>query len=31
MYYHWEQTAAKKLNAGTLNSAHQAKKQCNFD
>ena len=31
MHYHWEQTAAKKWNMATLNSAHQAKKQCNFD
>ena len=31
MYYHWGETAAKKRNVVTLNSAHQAKKQCNFD
>ena len=31
MHYHWEQTAVKKWNMATLNSAHQAKKQCNFD
>ena len=31
MYYRWEQTAAKKSNMTTLNSAHQAKKQCNFE
>ena len=31
MHYHWQQTAAKKSNVATLNSAHQAKKQCNFD
>ena len=31
MQYHWEKTAAKKKNVATLNSAHQAKKQCNFD
>ena len=30
MHYRWEQTAAKKWNMATLNSAHQAKKQCNF-
>ena len=24
--HHWEQTAAKKRNVATLNSAHQAKK-----
>ena len=28
---HWGQTAAKKRNVATLNSAHQAKKQSNFD
>ena len=27
MNYHWEQTAAKKWNMVTLNSAYQAKKQ----
>ena len=31
MHYYWEQTAAKKWNLATLNSAHQAKKQDNFD
>ena len=31
MLYHWEQTAAKKRNVTTTNSAHQAKKQWNFD
>ena len=31
MHCHWEQLAAKKWNVATLNSAHQAKKQCNFD
>ena len=31
MHYHGEQTAAKKWNMETSNSAHQAKKQCNFD
>ena len=31
MHYHWEQLAAKKWNVAALNSAHQAKKQCNFD
>ena len=31
MRYHWEHTAAKKWNMATLNSAHQAKKRCNFD
>ena len=31
MYYRWEQTAAKKSNMTTLNSAHQAKKQCNYE
>ena len=29
MYYHWGQIAAKKRNV--TSSAHQAKKQCNFD
>ena len=28
---HWGQTAAKKRNLATVNSAHQAKKQSNFD
>ena len=31
MHYHWRQTAAKKWNMATFNSAHQAKKECNFD
>ena len=37
MNYDWGQTAAKKKkkrkerNLTTLNSAHQAKKKCNFD
>ena len=31
MHYYSEQTAAKKMNMATLNSAHQAKKQCHFD
>ena len=31
MEYHWGRATAKKRNAATLNSAHQAKKQCNFD
>ena len=31
MHYYLEQTATKKWNMATLNSAHQAKKQCNFD
>ena len=31
MHYHWGQTAAKKSNVATLNSPHQAKKQCNID
>ena len=31
MHYHWVQTTAKKRNVPTLNSAHQAKKQCNFE
>ena len=31
MHYHWEQTAAKKWIMPILNSAHQAKNQCNFD
>ena len=26
MHYRWEETAAKKRNVTTLNSAHQAKK-----
>ena len=30
MHYDWEQTAVKKRNVATLNSAHQAKSQCNF-
>ena len=29
MHNHWGQTAPKK-EVATLNSAHQAKKQCNF-
>ena len=31
MYHNLEQTASKKWNMATLNSAHQTKKQCNFD
>ena len=31
MHYHWGQAAGKKRNMATLNSAHKAKKQCNFD
>ena len=31
MHYRWELTAAKKSNMTTLNSTHQAKKQCNFE
>ena len=30
MHYHWKQTATIKRNEVTLNSAHQAKKQCNY-
>ena len=31
MHQHWGQAAGKKRNMATLNSAHKAKKQCNFD
>ena len=31
MHYNWGQTAAKKRKVATLNSANQAKRQCNFD
>ena len=31
MHHHWGQAAAKKRKVATLNSAHQVKKQCNFD
>ena len=31
MHYQWGQTSEKKRNVATLNSSHQAKKQCNFD
>ena len=31
MHYHWGQIAARIRNVATLNSAHQAKKQYNFD
>ena len=31
MHYHWGQAAAKNRNMATLNSAHQAKRQCYFD
>ena len=30
MHYHWEKELQKK-NVVIFNSAHQAKKQCNFD
>ena len=31
MHCHWDKTAAKKGSVATLNSAHEAKKHCNFD
>ena len=30
MHYHWGKVAAEERNVTTLNSGHQAKKQCNL-